>query len=74
MKDFANFSEMVKMHLNSMAEIEKEKWNSLHCATCCMGILHKVAAPDFFVIYIIQLCKEDWQSCGYAGLSGYSSF
>ena len=48
------------MQLCNMAELRKRKWNSQCCATLWQGNLHKVAAPYFCFMYIVQLYKEDW--------------
>ena len=48
-----------KMQLCNMAELRQRKWNSQCCATLWQGNLHKVPAPYFCFIYIVQLCK-DW--------------
>ena len=43
-----------------MAELRKRKWNSQCCATLWQGNLHKVAAPYFCFMYIVQMYEEDW--------------
>ena len=35
----------------------------LCCATLWQGSLHKVAAPYFYFMYIVQLYKDDWETC-----------
>ena len=49
------------MQLCNMAELRKRKWNSHCCATLWQGNLHKVAAPYFCFMYIVQLYTEDWE-------------
>ena len=48
-----------KMQLCNMAELRKRKWNSQCCATLWQGNLHKVAAPYFCFMYIVQLYTAD---------------
>ena len=43
-----------------MIKLRKRKWNSQYCATLRQGNLHKVAAPYFCFMYIVQPYKEDW--------------
>ena len=47
------------MQLCNMAEIEKEEVEFPACATLWQGNLHKVAAPYFLFMYIVQLYKKD---------------
>ena len=49
-----------KIQLCNMAELRKRTRNSQCCATLWQGNLHKVAAPYFCFMYIVQLYKEDW--------------
>ena len=58
------------MQLCTIAELRKKKWNSQCCATLWQGDLHKVTAPYFCFIYIVQLYKEYW---GILHLLGCSS-
>ena len=46
---------------------------NFHCATLCQGkfnIIWQHLIFLNFIVYLVQLCEEDLQSCGYVELSG----